>query len=31
LMSTAILNPRPLRRKGKISDIISHPIGPNDS
>lgn len=28
--STAILSPRPLRRKGKISDIMSQPIGPNE-
>lgn len=31
LMNTAILKPRPLNRKGKISDIISQPIGPNDN
>lgn len=29
--STAIPSPRPLRRKGKISEIISHPIGPKDN
>lgn len=29
--STAILSPRPLRRNGKISDIISQPIGPKDN
>ena len=29
--STAILSPRPLRRRGKISEIISQPIGPKDN
>lgn len=29
--STAILSPRPLSRKGKISEIISQPIGPKDN
>lgn len=30
LTSTAILSPRPLSRKGKISDIMSQPIGPKE-
>lgn len=29
--STAMLSPFPLRRKGKISEIISQPIGPKDN
>lgn len=29
--STAILNPRPRMRNGKISEIISQPMGPNDN
>jgi len=29
--STAIPSPRPLRRRGKISEIISQPIGPKDN
>lgn len=31
LTSTAILKPRPLSRKGKTSEIMSQPIGPNDN
>lgn len=31
LTSTAILKPRPLSRKGKISEIINQPMGPNDN
>lgn len=30
LTRTAILNPRPRKRKGKISEIINQPIGPKD-
>lgn len=30
LTSTATLSPRPLCRKGKISEIINQPMGPND-
>lgn len=30
-MRTAIPNALPLRRKGKISEIINQPIGPNDN
>lgn len=30
LMSTAMPKPRPLSLRGNISEIINHPIGPND-
>jgi len=31
LIRTATLRPLPLIRKGKISEIINQPIGPNDN